>query len=120
MVTVTPVIPPRVALPPRVRAVIYQVYAGLGLLVGATQVGYSAADLGQPVWLVVVLAVYAFLGLGLGITAASNTDVTPPLYEAPVPARARDDDGDGVPDVAPYLDEDEPGGFGVERYPSNN
>lgn len=97
--TVTPVIPPQVALPPKARAIIYQVYAAAGLLVGATQVGYSAADLGQPAWLVVILAVYAFLGVALGITAASNTQTEPPIYE-PAPRNAVDADGDGQPDVA--------------------
>jgi len=97
--SVTPIIPVAVALPPRVRAIAYQVYAALGLLIGATQVGFSAAELGQPVWLTVALAVFAFLGVALGMTAASNTQVDPPLYE-PAGDRYADANGDGRPDVA--------------------
>lgn len=62
-----------VFIPPKLRGVIYAVYALLGLGIGATQVGYSAANLPQPVWLTVALAVFAFLGTGIGYTAASNT-----------------------------------------------
>jgi len=60
-------------LTPEVRKPIYAVYAFLGLVLGATQVAFSAADAGQPVALTVALAVYAFIGTGLGFTAASNT-----------------------------------------------
>lgn len=65
-----------VAFPPKVRAVIYWAAFVIGLVLGATQVGYSAADLAQPTWLTVALAVFAFLAAGLGITAATNTPVT--------------------------------------------
>lgn len=67
---------PTVALPPKVRAVVYYVYALVALGLGGTQVGYAAAEAGQPTWLTVALAVLAFLGAGLGVTAASNTVVT--------------------------------------------
>lgn len=60
-------------VPARARKGIYAGYAFAGLVVGATQVGYAAAEAGQPVWLTVTLAVYAFLGGALGFTAASNT-----------------------------------------------
>ena len=63
------------ALPPDVRAWIYWFYAALGVLIGSTQVAYAAAELGQPVWLTVTLAVYAYLGAGFGLTAASNTSL---------------------------------------------
>lgn len=65
-----------VAFPPKVRAVIYWAAFVIGLGLGATQVGYSAADAGQPTWLTVALAVFAFLAAGLGITAATNTTVS--------------------------------------------
>ena len=58
---------------PKARKPIYAVYAIVGLVLGATQVGFSAADAGQPVWLTVALAVFAFVGTALGFTAASNT-----------------------------------------------
>lgn len=60
-------------LSPTARRTTYLVYGLLGLALGATQVGYSAANLQQPVWLTVALAVFAFLGTGLGIVAAGNT-----------------------------------------------
>lgn len=53
------------------RKPIYRIFALLGLLIGAVQVGYSVVpDVEQPVWLSVVLAVYAFLG-GAGFTLAN-------------------------------------------------
>ena len=58
---------------PKARKPIYAVYAIIGLILGATQVGFSAAEAGQPVWLTVALAVFAFVGTALGFTAASNT-----------------------------------------------
>lgn len=54
------------------RRVLYVVYAFLGLGLGAVQVAYSAAAVGQPTWLTVALSVFAFLGVGLGFTAAAN------------------------------------------------
>lgn len=60
-------------LTPEVRKPIYAIYAVLGLILGATQVAFSAAEAGQPVQLTVALAVYAFVGTALGFTAASNT-----------------------------------------------
>lgn len=58
---------------PQARATVYQLFWVLGLALGATQVGFAAAELGQPVWLTVALAVFAFLGVGVGYTAAQNT-----------------------------------------------
>ena len=68
---------PRVALPPRVRAVVYYVYGTAGVVLGAVQVGFLAAAAGQPVWLTVALAVFPFLGTGFGLTAATNTTIPP-------------------------------------------
>lgn len=50
----------------------YAVFAALGVLIGAIQVGFGAAQAGQPVWLTVALAVYAFLGGAIGATANAN------------------------------------------------
>lgn len=58
---------------PGARRIGYVVSFVVGLALGATQVGYAAAEAGQPTWLNVALAVYAFLAAGLGVTAAQNT-----------------------------------------------
>ena len=60
-------------IPAEWRKPLYRIYAALGLALGATQVGFSAANAGQPVWLTVSLAVFAFLGVGLGFVAQRNT-----------------------------------------------
>lgn len=61
------------ALPPKARVALYYVTTVTGLAIGGFQVGFSAAEAGQPTWLTVALAVYAFLGTATGLTAASNT-----------------------------------------------
>lgn len=58
----------------KTRKTFYAIYATLGLILGATQVGYSAAEAGQPTWLTVALAVFAFVGTAFGFTASANTD----------------------------------------------
>ena len=63
----------RVALPPKVRAVLYYIFSIVGLTLGALWIGFSAAETAQPTWLTVALAVFAFLAPALGVTAASNT-----------------------------------------------
>lgn len=60
-------------LPPKARKIIYLVYALAGLAIGATQVGIAAAGYPMPVWLTVTLAVYAFLGGAVGLTATRHT-----------------------------------------------
>ena len=60
-------------LPPKVRKIAYSIYALLGVGIGATQVGFAAAEAGQPVWLTVSLAVFAFLGGAFGFVAGNNT-----------------------------------------------
>lgn len=64
---------PLTTIPARWRRRVYAGYAWLGLGIGATQVGYSAASVDQPVALTVALAVYAFVGGAIGAAAASNT-----------------------------------------------
>ena len=59
---------------PKIRKPLYAIYAVIGLVLGGTQVGFSAAELGQPVWLTVALAVFAFVGTALGFTASANTN----------------------------------------------
>ena len=62
---------------PALRRTLYTVYAVAGLILGATQVGFSAAEAGQPVALTVALAVYGFLGTAFGFAARSKTDAQP-------------------------------------------
>lgn len=63
----------REAIPAAYRKAVYATYAALGVLIGAIQVGYAAAELGQPTWLTVALSVYAFVGGAVGITATTHT-----------------------------------------------
>lgn len=61
-------------LPAALRKKVYAGYAVTGVGIGATQVGFVAAGADQPTALTVALAIYAYLGIALGFTAASNTD----------------------------------------------
>lgn len=57
-----------------VRKIIYSAYIVAGVVIGAVQVGFAAVEgAGQPTWLTVALAVYAFLSVPLGSLAVSNT-----------------------------------------------
>src|SRR5699024_7638101 len=58
---------------PTTRKTAYYVYGLIGVAIGAIQVGYSAAELGQPTWLTVALAVFSFIGAAFGITSGQNT-----------------------------------------------
>jgi len=62
---------------PQLRRTLYTAYAIVGLVLGATQVGFSAAEVGQPIALTVALAVYGFLGTAFGFTARANTGAQP-------------------------------------------
>ena len=77
-------------IPPKVRNTLYLVSALVGLILGATQVGYQAAEAGFPTWLKVALSVYAFVAGVLGLTASANT----PSYADVV-------EGDAKPPVVP-------------------
>lgn len=59
------------------RKVAYAVYAFLGVVVGSVQVAYLAAETGQPVWLTVTLAIYAYVGTAFGATAGGNVHDAP-------------------------------------------
>jgi protein-S-isoprenylcysteine O-methyltransferase Ste14 len=63
---------------PSIRQRIYSIYALIGVLFGAVQVVYSSLQAHQPSWLVAALAVYAFVGGPLGLTAASNVPKSDP------------------------------------------
>jgi hypothetical protein len=54
------------------RKVIYSAYALVGVVLGSIQVGIGAVDAATPDWLKVALAVFAYIGIAIGATAASN------------------------------------------------
>lgn len=59
---------------PVARKAIYGAYVAAGVVFGAIQVGTAAVEgLGQPEWLTVALAVYAFLSVPVGSLALTNT-----------------------------------------------
>jgi hypothetical protein len=64
-------------LSPTARRVFYAVFGLLGLALTATQVGFSAADVAQPLWLVVAWPVYGTLGTGFGVLANQNVNAKP-------------------------------------------
>lgn len=59
---------------PDLRKKVYSAFWLIGLLFGALQVGYAADEGSDPDWIVPALAVYAFLGAGVGYTAQQNTN----------------------------------------------
>lgn len=54
------------------RRVAYAIYAGLALAVGNTAVGFAAASVEQPVWLVVASAIIANLAAPFSALAIAN------------------------------------------------
>lgn len=54
------------------RRIIYGLYALGGLVLGSIQAGMGAVSAGTPDWLKVALAVFAYIGIAIGATAASN------------------------------------------------
>lgn len=62
-------------IPAAKRRLVYAIFAFVGLALGAIQVGFSTAELGQPVWLLVSMSVYSFLAAGIGYVAGANTEV---------------------------------------------
>lgn len=59
-----------------VRKPIYQVFAAIGILLGALQVGFGYGESGQPLWLNIAMGVYAFLA-GVGFTVSQANTVKP-------------------------------------------
>lgn len=60
-------------IPAHLRKKVYGIYALIGTLIGAIQVGFASAGEEQPKAILVALAVYAYLGVALGATARANT-----------------------------------------------
>lgn len=81
-----------------VRKAIYTAFIVAGTVLGATQVGFAAIEgAGQPTWLTVALAVYAFLSVPVGSLAVANTPSSLPEAVATVEAHGGDvDPGAGL------------------------
>lgn len=60
------------AIPEKYRDVAYSLFGILGVLLGATAVGFVTAGAAIPTWLQVAGAVYAFLGGPAALTARAN------------------------------------------------
>ena len=65
-------------IPASWRKPIYGAFAVAGVVIGAIQVGFSAAEIGNPLWLNITLAVFPFLAGAVGFTASANTDTSIP------------------------------------------
>lgn len=79
----------------KARKAIYSAYIVAGVAIGATQVGFASVEgAGQPTWLTVALAVYAFLSVPLGSLAVANTPSS--LPEAIATVEEAEDKSDGV------------------------
>jgi hypothetical protein len=64
-------------IPAAWRKPIYGAFAVAGVVIGAIQVGFSAAEVGNPLWLNITLAVFPFLAGAIGFTASANTNNEP-------------------------------------------
>ena len=60
---------------PNLRKQLYNIYLTFGAILGTIPVGFTAAGADVPVWAVVALAVYAYLGTAFGFTASRNVHV---------------------------------------------
>jgi len=68
-----PAPPENVALPPKIRAVIY-IFTGIYVpAVSALQATFASLNWTQPAWLTIMVIFSGFLGGAFGFTAASNT-----------------------------------------------
>ena len=64
-------------IPAAWRKPIYGAFAVAGVVIGAIQVGFAAAEVGNPLWLNITLAVFPFLAGAVGFTASANTNNEP-------------------------------------------
>lgn len=90
-------------IPAKSRRTTYAIFALVGLIMGAVQVGFFAVDPDLPTWLNVTIIVYNFLALPFGALAASNVPSPERIIYA--------DDMQDVPqegDVVLLVDDDEP------------
>ena len=70
-------------IPAAWRQRVYAAYALIIVLLGATQVGYVTAKVDQPVWLAIAVDVVAYLGVAIGVMAASNITPVPSVPATP-------------------------------------
>lgn len=63
-------------IPASWRKPIYGAFAVAGVVIGAIQVGFAAAEAGNPLWLNITLAVFPFVAGAVGFTASANTNQT--------------------------------------------
>lgn len=61
-------------VPPAARKWIYAVFALVSTAIAAAAVGFATADVAQPDWLLVLGAVWLFLGGAFGLTAGANVN----------------------------------------------
>lgn len=82
------------------RRKLYITFALIGLTLGAIQVGFAAAQIGQPVWLTVAFAVFGFVATAFGFTASANTPAAQGRHEAPAydPPTTNGDDDQTTPE----------------------
>lgn len=73
------------AFPPKIRAVVYYITAGLGLILGCFQVWFAATAATAPDWFDGLWAVFGFLAAGFGLTAASHVVPNPPPHDEDQP-----------------------------------
>lgn len=60
------------AIPEQYRGIAYSLFGVVGVILGATVVGFLSAGAGIPTWLQVASAIYAFLGGPAALTARAN------------------------------------------------
>ena len=63
-------------IPASFRKPLYGAFAVIGVIIGAIQVGFAAAEAGNPLWLNITLAVFPFVAGAVGFTASANTNAT--------------------------------------------
>ena len=64
-------------IPAAFRKPLYGAFAVAGVIIGAIQVGFAAAEAGNPLWLNITLAVFPFVAGAIGFTASANTNSEP-------------------------------------------
>ena len=64
-------------IPAAFRKPLYGAFAVAGVIIGAIQVGFAAAEVGNPLWLNITLAVFPFVAGAVGFTASANTNNEP-------------------------------------------
>lgn len=77
-------------IPTGARRKVYAIFALVGLTLSSFQVGFSAADAGQPVWLNVAFAVFGLWATAVGFTARSNAFETPETFDATLKRAAQE------------------------------